>query len=95
MTSGRRSSSPDGGAGHGPGAMVRLGRADDHIGDVLDIDRPAVARREQQQADVGNALQGLAGDDRQRSCRAARKAPTRNERLALPSLSTSWLRVMP
>ena len=92
---GRRSSSPAAVAGHGPGAMVGLGGADDHVGDVLDIDRPAVARGEQQQADVGNALQGLAGDDRHGSCRSARKAPTRKERLALASLSTSWLRVMP
>ena len=44
--------------------MLELGRADDDVGDVLDIDRPAVARGEEQQADVGNALQRLAGDDR-------------------------------
>ena len=42
--------------GHRPGAMIRLGCADDDIGDVLDVDRAAVAGGQQQQADVGNAL---------------------------------------
>ncbi len=44
--------------------MVGLGGADHDMRDILDIDRPPVARSQQQQADIGHALQGLAGDDR-------------------------------
>ena len=47
-----------------PGAVVEFRRADDDLRHVLDVDRSPVARREQQQPDVGHALQGLAGDDR-------------------------------
>ena len=61
-------------AGHRPGAMLGLGGADDDVGDVLDVDRPAVARGQQQQADVGDALQGLAGDDGQRVAAVAQRA---------------------
>ena len=41
LTAGRRSEPPVGFARHRPGAMVEFGRADDDIGDVLDIDRAA------------------------------------------------------
>ena len=58
--------SAGGAARHRPGALVDFGRADDDIGDVLDIDRAAVARGQQQEADVGNALQRLPGDHRDR-----------------------------
>ena len=61
-------------AGHRPGAMLGLGRADDDVGDVLDIDRPAVARREQQKADIGDALQRLAGENGQRLAAVAERA---------------------
>ena len=52
------------GAGQVPAPMPGLGGADHHARHVLDIDRPAVARGQQQQADVGHALQRLAGDHR-------------------------------
>ena len=42
--------------------LERLG-ADDDVGDVAHVDGPAVARGEQQEPDVGDALQRLAGDD--------------------------------
>ena len=61
-------------AGHGPAEPVGLGRADAHIGDVFYIDRPSVSRGEQQQADIGNALQGLAGDDRHGAIGLAKRA---------------------
>ena len=54
--------------------MIRLGGADHDIGDVLDVDGSAVARGQQQQADVGHALQGLADDDGQRAAVLAQRA---------------------
>ena len=54
--------------------MLGLGRADDDVGDVLDIDGPAVARGQQQEADVGNALQRLPRDDRNRLVVLAERA---------------------
>ena len=87
---GRRSQLAVGVARHRPGAVVELGRADDDVGDVLDIDGPAVARGQQQEADVRNALQRLPGDDRDRRP-SSRNAPTRKERLALVSLSIELL----
>ena len=59
---------------HRPGAMLGLGGPDPYIGDVLHIDGPAVARREQQQSDVGNALERLARDDRHGSPVVAERA---------------------
>ena len=41
-------------------ALERLG-ADDDVGDVAHVDGAAVARGEQQEADVGNSLQCLSG----------------------------------
>ena len=55
---------PRSGPRQGPGAVVGLGRADDHVRDVLDIDRAPVAGGQQQQPDIRHALQCLAGDDR-------------------------------
>ncbi len=52
------------GAGQGPGVVLGLGGADHDVGDVLDIDRPAVAGGEQQQPDIRHALQRLAGHHR-------------------------------
>ena len=46
-----------------PGPMLERAWPDDHVRDVPDIDRPAVARRQQQKSDVGNALQRLSGRD--------------------------------
>lgn len=43
-------------------AFERLG-ADDDLRHVAHIDRPSVPGRDQQQADVGDAAQGLAGID--------------------------------
>jgi hypothetical protein len=43
---------------------VGFRRADDDIRHVLDIDRPAIARSDHQQLDIGDALQCLRGDDR-------------------------------
>ena len=54
--------------------MLGLGRADDDVRDILDIDRPAVARREQEQADIGDALQSLAGENGQRLAAVAERA---------------------
>ena len=54
--------------------MIRLRGADDDIGDVLDVDRTAVARGQQQQTNVRHALQGLADDDRQRAAVLAQRA---------------------
>ncbi len=59
---------------HRPGAMFGLGGADDDVGDVLDVDRAAVARGQQQQADVRHALQRLAGDDGQGAAVLAQRA---------------------
>ena len=63
VTAGRRSSVPDSGAGERPGAMVGLRRADDHIGDILDIDRTPIAGGQKEKTNVRHALQRLAGDD--------------------------------
>ena len=46
-----------------PDAVLRRVRSDDHRGHVLDVDRSTVPRRNQQQADIGNSRQGLAGRD--------------------------------
>ena len=46
-----------------PDAVLGRVRSDDDGGDVLDIDRSSVPRRNQQQADIGNSRQGLAGRD--------------------------------
>ena len=80
--------------GHSPGAMLRLGGPDRHVSHILDIDGPSVARRQQQEPDVGHALERLPGED-WRDLPPSRKAPTRKERLALVSLSMSWLSVTP
>ena len=50
-------------ARHRPGALVELGRTHNDVGDVLDVDGPTVARGQEQEPDVGNALQRLPGDD--------------------------------
>ena len=50
-------------AGHGPGAMLRLGGPDRDVSHVLDVDGPSVARRQQQEPDVGHALERLPGED--------------------------------
>ena len=44
-----------------PGAVVRRLRPDHHVRHVADIDRAAVARADQKQADIRHALQRLAG----------------------------------
>ena len=46
-----------------PGPLLERLGADDDIGDVAHIDGPAIARGQQQKADVGNALQRLPGRD--------------------------------
>ena len=46
--------------------MFGLGGADRHVSHVLDIDRPSVARRQQQEPDVGHALERLPGEDGER-----------------------------
>ncbi len=58
----------------GPGATARLGGADHDVRDILDIDRPPIARGQQQQPDIGHALQGLAGDDRDRPVQLVKRA---------------------
>ena len=45
------------------------------FGDVADIDRPAVARGQQQVADFGQRLQRLAGDQRRAAGRPSRTSP--------------------
>ena len=50
-------------AGHGPGAMLRLGGPDRDVSHILDVDGPSVARRQQQEPDVGHALERLPGED--------------------------------
>ena len=49
-----------------------------HVGYVADIDRTSVAGRDQQQADIGNALQGLARHHGQAAVRLAQR--TQQER---------------
>ena len=46
-----------------PYPVLLRARADHHAGDVAHIDRAVIARRHQQQADIGNAGQRLAGVD--------------------------------
>ena len=57
----------------GPCATLRLGGAHHDVRHVLHIDGPSVARREQQEADVRDALQGLAGEHRQRLAAVAER----------------------
>ena len=61
-------------AGRRPGAMLGLGCADDDVRDILNVNRPAVARREQEQADIRDALQSLPGENGQRLAAVAERA---------------------
>ena len=61
-------------AGHRPRAMLDFGRADNDIGDVLDVYRTSVAGGQQQQPDVGHALQGLPRHHRQGAALPAKRA---------------------
>ena len=57
----------------GPRAMLGFRGADDDVGDVLDIDRPSVARREQEEPDIRDTLEGLAGEHRERLAAVAKR----------------------
>ena len=46
-----------------PDPVLGRVRPDDDGGDVLDVDRPSVPRRNQQQADIGNSRERLPGRD--------------------------------
>ena len=49
-----------------PGAMLGLGGPDRDVSHILDVDRPPVAGRQQQEPDVGHALERLPGEDGKR-----------------------------
>ena len=50
-------------AGEHPGAGVGRFGADDDVRHIAHIDRASVARRQEEEADIGHALQGLTGGD--------------------------------
>ena len=55
------------------------------FGHIAHIDRPPVARGQEQVADFGQRLQRLAGDERRAARPSSRTRPAWNERLA-PSI---------
>ncbi len=57
-----------------PGAMLRFGGADDDIRDILDVNGPSVAGRQEQKADVRHALKRLPGEHRKRLAPVAKRA---------------------
>ena len=78
-----------------PGLVLERLCADDHVGNIAHINRPAIARGQQRKSDVRNALQGLPGTQR-KGCRlSSRTRPARKARFASWTLSTSCARVTP
>ena len=75
--------------------MFLRARADHDRGHVAHIHRAIVARGHEQQPDIGDAGQGLAGGDVTAYCPSSRTCPVWNERLASRTLATSCCRVTP